>query len=159
MPVDDRQMNAAIEGTGDSHEALVRSLVIAAIDLFNSDFEAGAVASGWIGDFGLVADDGVESLAAYVGAPESGRLPRPIFESLKDVEQRCPRYFARASREDWMQLLSGTLDPIAALVQKRLQVRGDLQPIVERLKFRDFVNRWLRELQRRGTIEWESPNK
>ncbi len=149
MPVDDRQLN----------DALDRSLIVAAIDLFNADLEAGAVVSGWHGDFGLVSDDADGSLAVYVGAPESGRLPGPIFESIDALERRSPCYFARASRDDWMALLAGVLDPIAAVVQKRLQVRGDMQPVVERLKFRNFVNRWLRELQRRGAEQWESPNE
>jgi hypothetical protein len=121
-----------------------RSWCVAAIAKFNEDPDAAAAASGWSGDFGLVVD---ETLGIYLGPPEHGRLPDPIFSDVAQLEARAPAYLARASTDDWLQLIAGTLDPIAAIVQRRLVAQGDLTPVIARLKFRGLAERWHARLQ------------
>lgn len=114
-----------------------------AIALFNEDPEAAAAARGWDGDVGVVFDTAQGPLAVWVGPPADGRLPDPQFLPLPELEARGPRYFARASVEDWRALMNGGLDPVAAIVQKRLVARGDLAPIIARLSYRGLARRWL----------------
>ncbi|GMU59154.1 MAG: hypothetical protein AMXMBFR34_09170 [Myxococcaceae bacterium] len=114
-----------------------------AIALFNEDPEAAGAARGWDGDFGIVFDGADGALAVWVGPPAQGRLPEPVFLSLAELEARAPRYFARATVEDWRALMQGRLDPVGAIVQKRLLARGDLSPIIARLSYRGLALRWL----------------
>jgi putative sterol carrier protein len=117
-----------------------------AIALFNEDPEAADAARGWDGDFGVVIDAGDTTVAVWIGPPEAGRLPEPSFLSLEALEARAPRYFARATADDWRALMTGGLDPVAAIVQKRLVARGDLTPVVARLGYRGLALRWLARL-------------
>jgi hypothetical protein len=122
--------------------------VVMAIELLNADPDAPAAAEGWDGDFGVVIDLPEGSpLAVYLGPPRDGRLPAPEFPPLEALEVRTPRYYARASADDWLALMSRTLDPIAAIVQKRLVARGDLGPVVARLHYRGLAQRWLERLR------------
>lgn len=121
-----------------------------AIESLNADPDARAAAAGWTGDFGVVIDRAEGPLAISLGAPVDGALPAPIFVPLDELNDLEPTYFARASEADWWQLIDGTLDPIAAIVQKRLVVRGDLTQVIARLQYRGLAERWLAHLQRRG---------
>jgi hypothetical protein len=114
-----------------------------AIALFNEDPEAADAARGWDGDFGVVFDAADGPVAVYVGPPREGRLPEPELLPLGDLEARAPRYFARATVDDWRALMTGGLDPVAAIVQKRLVARGDLTPVIARLSYRGLALRWL----------------
>ncbi len=114
-----------------------------AVALFNEDPEAAEAARGWDGDFGVVFDGADGPVAVRVGAPLDGRLPAPEVLPLDVLEARAPRYFARASVEDWRALMQGALDPIAAIVQRRLVARGDLTPVIARLSYRGLALRWL----------------
>ena len=82
-----------------------------------------------------------------IGPPVDGRLPEPRFLSAEAVEAAGPRFFARASQADWWALIEGGLDPIAAIVQKRLVARGDLTPVIARLQYRELAERWLVRLR------------
>lgn len=121
-----------------------------AVRLFNEDPDAAAAARGWDGDFGLVIDRDGDSLGLLIGAPREGRLPDPTFVSPGEVENARPRYFARATQEDWWSLIEGGLDPIAAIVQKRLVARGDLTPVIARLQYRGLAERWLQRIRSGG---------
>lgn len=121
-----------------------------AIELLNSDPDTAKAASGWDGDFGIVLEGPQGPVAAWVGPPHGGRLPEPEFVSLEVLRARAPRYYAQATQDDWRALVSGSLDPIAALVQKRLVARGDLTPIIARLKYRGLAHRWLARLRSEG---------
>ena len=120
------------------------------VEAFNEDPDAAAAASGWTGDFGLVVDRPGEVLCAWIGRPEEGRLPAPEFPGEAELLARQPAWFARASEETWRALIEGGLDPIAAIVQNRLEVRGDLRAVVERLKYRGVAARWLERIRRGG---------
>jgi hypothetical protein len=118
-----------------------------AITLFNDDADAPLAVKGWSGDFGLVVDGPTSSLGIYLGAPVSGRIPAPQFESVATLEARNPSYFTRATQADWLALIDGSLDVIAAIVQRRLIAKGDLTPVLMRLKYRGLADRWLAQIR------------
>lgn len=119
-----------------------------AIAQLNADPDAALAAQGWDWDFGVVIDrpDG-STIGVFIGPPRDGRLPEPEFLDVPALEGRAPRYFARASQADWWNLIAGALDPIAAIVQKRLVARGDLSPVIARLQYRGLAERWLEKLR------------
>ncbi len=119
-----------------------------AVRLLNADPEAAGAAQGWEGDFGLIIDTEGEPIGIRIGAPVDGQLPEPRFVTAETVEQDAPRYFARSSQRDWWALIAGELDPVAAIVQKRLVVRGDLTPVIVRLQYRGLAQRWLEHIRR-----------
>ena len=118
-----------------------------AIEALNTDPDASDAALGWSGDFGLVVERENGPLAIYVGAPEGGRLPTPKVLELAELEAIDPNYLTRTSEADWTALIAGTLDPVAALVQRRLSAKGDLSQLVARLKYRGMAERWLERLR------------
>ncbi len=121
-----------------------------AIRLLNEDPDAAEAARGWDGDFGVVIDRADGPMGISIGAPVNGRLPEPEFLPADEIEEREPRYFARASEADWWALIEGGLDPIAAIVQKRLVARGDLTPVIARLQYRGLAERWLERIRGGG---------
>lgn len=121
-----------------------------ALRLLNEDPEAGPAAQGWDGDFGVVIDREGGAMGIYIPAPVGGQLPEPRFLSAEGVEAEAPRFFARASQADWWALIEGGLDPIAAIVQKRLVARGDLSPVIARLQYRGLAERWLEKIRSGG---------
>jgi hypothetical protein len=123
-----------------------------AIALLNTDPDAAGAASGWDWDFGVVIDrDEGAPLGVFIGVPRDGKLPAPEFLPVEELERRAPRYFARATQGDWWKLIEGALDPIAAIVQKRLVARGDLTPVIARLQYRGLAERWLERIRSGGT--------
>jgi hypothetical protein len=118
-----------------------------AVEELNDDPDASDAALGWSGDFGLIVERENGPLAIYVGAPERGRLPKPKVLGVAELEAIDPSYLARASEADWTALIDGNLDPVAALVQRRLSAKGDLSQLVARLKYRGMAERWLERLR------------
>lgn len=118
-----------------------------AIALFNDDADAAAACKGWSGDFGLVVDRPAGSLGIYLGEPEGGRIPPPQFVTVAELESRQPSYFTRAAEADWLALIDGSLDLIAAIVQKKLVAKGDLTPVLMRLKYRGLADRWAERIR------------
>jgi SCP-2 sterol transfer family len=121
-----------------------------AIRLLNEDPDAADAARGWDGDFGVVIDRADGPMGISIGAPSGGKLPEPEFVALAELEDREPTFFARASEADWWALIEGGLDPIAAIVQKRLVARGDLTPVIARLQYRGLAERWLERIRSGG---------
>jgi hypothetical protein len=121
-----------------------------AIRLLNEDPEAAGASVGWEGDFGVVIDREGGAMGIAIGAPVNGRLPEPRFLPAEAVEAAAPRFFARANEADWWALIQGGLDPIAAIVQKRLVAKGDLTPVIARLQYRGLAERWLARIRNTG---------
>lgn len=121
-----------------------------AIDILNADPDAAGAAHGWDGDFGVVIDREQGPMGVTIGPPVNGQLPAPAFVSAEAVEAAAPRFFARASEADWWAIIQGKLDPIAAIVQKRLIARGDLTPVIARLQYRGLAERWLERIRSGG---------
>ena len=64
-----------------------------------------------------------------------------------DLEELEPVYLARAPYSVWKQLLKGTLDPVEAVLKRRISMRGDLQPLIERMKYKGIADRVFARLQ------------
>ncbi|MFY0576194.1 hypothetical protein ACN28S_19155 [Cystobacter fuscus] len=47
----------------------------------------------------------------------------------------------------WKQLLQGSLDPVEAVLRRRISVKGDLQQLIERLRFKGIADRVLSGLK------------
>ena len=110
-----------------------------AINAFNEDPDAPDALEGWEGDVGLFVDE----VGVWLAAPVNERLSDAVLMTAQALAEKSPRSMAKASRATWAELITGRLDPIAAIVQKRLEVRGDLQQIVSRLGYRGLAERWL----------------
>jgi len=118
-----------------------------AIELLNADPGLAAAAEGWEGDFGLIIERPAGALCVHLAAPVAGRFAPPDFVTPSDLEDAAVAYAARADEGTFLGLIEGGLDPIAAIVQKRLWVRGNLQPIIARLNHRGLAERWLERLR------------
>lgn len=124
-----------------------------AIRLVNSDPEIVQVADGWEGDFGVVIDpDGSALSTPFVVhiVPEGGRITSwEILEDPDDLEDIEPAYLARAPYGIWKSLMNGTLDPIEAVLRRRVSMTGDLQPLIERLRYKTIAERVISRLETR----------
>jgi putative sterol carrier protein len=121
-----------------------------AVKLANADPESGAAAQGWKGDIAAVVQAEAGKLAADFAVhfiPDGGRIQR--FRVLKDpdeLDEIEPAYLARAPYSVWKGLLLGTLDPVEAVLKKRIQMTGDLQPVIERMRYKGIADRVLAQL-------------
>ncbi|MCU0699751.1 MAG: SCP2 sterol-binding domain-containing protein [Myxococcaceae bacterium] len=129
---------------------LTEAFVAHAIALLNEDPGLPAAATGWTGDFGVTIERSTGALCVLCAAPVAGRFPPPRFVSPAELADARVAYEARADEATFRALIDGGLDPIAAIVQKRLWVRGDLQPIIARLNHRGLAERWLTRLRQGG---------
>ena len=84
----------------------------------------------------LLNDDPERSLAAQGWQGDIGVIV--------DAE---PGKLARAPYTVWKQLLQGSLDPVEAVLRRRIAVKGDLQQVIERLRFKGIADRLLADLK------------
>jgi hypothetical protein len=129
---------------------LTEATIAHAIELLNADPGLAAAAQGWDGDFGITIERSSGPLCVHLKAPVAGRFPAPTFVSAAQLALANVAYEARADEATFRGLIEGGLDPIAAIVQKRLWVRGNLQPIIARLNHRGLAERWLEQLREGG---------
>ena len=78
-----------------------------------------------------------------MAAPVNERLSEAVLMSGFALAAKGAASTARASTETWEALIAGKLDPIAAVVQKRLVLTGDVQQIISRMSYRGLAERWL----------------
>ena len=121
-----------------------------AIKLVNADPQSAQAGAGWTEDFGVVieAEPGklADSFVVHL-LPKDGRIDR--FEVLSDadeLEEIEPGYLARAPYSGWKGLLQGTLDPVEAVLKRRIAVEGDLEPLIERMKYKGIADRVLAQV-------------
>jgi hypothetical protein len=126
---------------------LTEATIAHAIELLNADPGLPAAAQGWEGDFGITIERSTGPLCVHVRAPLAGRFPAPVFVTAAQLALANVAYEARGDEATFRGLIEGGLDPIAAIVQKRLWVRGNLQPIIARLNHRGLAERWLEQLR------------
>ncbi len=129
----------------------------AAIALVNADPESLEASNGWQGDLGAVveAEPGKlsDSFTVHV-VPEGNRVEKIRFlGDPDDLEELDPAYVVRAPYSVWKALLQGTLDPVEAVVRRRVQVLGNVQPLIERARYRGIVDRMLAKLETRFVDE------
>lgn len=118
--------------------------------LINDDPERAQAAQGWLGDLGVVVEAEPGRLArpfiVHV-VPRNGLLERlEVLEDADELEALEPAYVARAPYSVWKALLQGTLDPVEAVLRRRVEIRGDMEPLIERLRFKGMAERVLSQL-------------
>ncbi|NIM92351.1 MAG: hypothetical protein GTO18_01370 [Anaerolineales bacterium] len=94
----------------------------------NNDEQYAEIAKNWEGDivFAIMPDDkGGEAMYFYLdlwhGRCREGRVIDPMEISTVD-----PRYVLEATRSRFKSVLDGELDPMGAMVTRKLKVKGDL---------------------------------
>ena len=122
-----------------------------AVRLVNEDPERELAAKGWQGDIGVIVDAEPGKLArafvAYV-VPRDARIEKlRVLDEPDDLDELEPAYLARAPYTVWKQLLQGSLDPVEAVLRRRIAVKGDLQQVIERLRFKGIADRLLADLK------------
>ena len=129
----------------------------AAMALVNADPEILAAGRGWTGDFGVVIEAERGKLDAHFVAwirPEAGRVAElRVLADPDDLDELEPAYRIRAPYSVWKGLLLGQLDPVEAILKRRLRVDGDVQPILERMRYKDIAARVLSRLETRFADE------
>ena len=70
-----------------------------------------------------------------------------VLEDADEAEALGAAYLARAEVGTWRALLRGELDPVEALLRRKVQVSGDVQPLIERARFRGVIDRVLAGLE------------
>ena len=125
----------------------------AAMALVNADPDTVVAGRGWTGDFGLVIESEPgkldEDFVAWV-RPEEGRVADlKILVDPDDLDELEPAYRIRAPYSVWKGLLLGSVDPVEAIVKRKLRVDGDVQPILERMRYKDIAARVLSRLETR----------
>jgi putative sterol carrier protein len=116
-----------------------------AVRLVNEDPERSLAAQGWQGEIGIIVDAEPGKLArAFVVhvVPRDARIEKlRVLDDPDDLEELDPAYLARAPYTVWKQLLQGSLDPVEAVLRRRIAVKGDLQQLIERLRFKGIADR------------------
>lgn len=120
----------------------------AAVAAANGDPEAASAGQGFRGDVACVVD-GPRPFAAWCRVGEGRIQEWRVLAAVDEVEGLSPDYVARASLATWRGLLEGTVDPVEAVLLRRLQVVGDLQPLVERVRHKGLAKRVLARLDTR----------
>ncbi len=125
----------------------------AAMAMVNADPESVEAARGWAGDFGLVIEAEAGRLEKHFVAwvrPEAGRIAElRVLVDPDDLDELEPAYRVRAPYSVWKGLLLGRVDPVQAILQRQLRIEGDVQPILERMRYKDIATRVLRRLETR----------
>jgi putative sterol carrier protein len=70
-----------------------------------------------------------------------------------DLDEFEPAYRIQAPYSVWKGFLLGTLDPVEAVLRRRVQVQGDLQPLVERMQHKGLAERVLAKMKTRFVDE------
>jgi putative sterol carrier protein len=122
-----------------------------AVRLVNEDPERSLAAQGWQGEIGIIVDAEPGKLArAFVVhvVPRDARIEKlRVLDDPDDLEELDPAYLARAPYTVWKQLLQGSLDPVEAVLRRRIAVKGDLQQLIERLRFKGIADRVFAQLK------------
>jgi len=125
----------------------------AAMAMVNADPESVAAGRGWTGDFGVVIEAEAGKLGEHFVVwvrPEAGRIAElRVLVDPDDLDEFEPAYRIRAPYSVWKGLLRGSEDPVEAILKRRLRVDGDVQPILERMRYKDIATRVLSNLETR----------
>jgi putative sterol carrier protein len=122
-----------------------------AVRLTNADPECTLAGQGWVGDIGVIIDAEpgrlLKPFVLYL-VPRDGRIEKfRVLDDPDDLDELEPAYLARAPYSVWKQLLLGSLDPVEAVLRRRIAVKGDLQPLIERMKYKGLAERVLVQLK------------
>jgi putative sterol carrier protein len=116
----------------------------------NEDPESSVAGKGWTSDIAAVVEPEPGKLADPFTVhchPVHGKITQlTVLPDPDDLEEIEPAYLIRAPYSVWKALLQGTLDPVEALVRRRIRVQGDVQPLIERMQHRGIADRVLAKL-------------
>jgi len=117
----------------------------------NADPESVRAGQGWKGDFGVVIEAEAGKLSkpfALHLEPKDGKLEKlKILRDVDELEEIEPAYLARAPYSIWKGLLRSTVDPVEAVLKRQIRITGDLQPVMERMRYKGIADRVLSQLQ------------
>ena len=121
-----------------------------AMRLANADPEVEAAGADWVGDFGIVIDAERGKLDAAFTVhvvPRSGRVERcKVLRDPDELEELEPAYLARAPYSVWKALIKGELDPVEALLRRQITLAGNVQPLIERARYKGIGDRVLAQI-------------
>ncbi len=121
-----------------------------AVRLTNADPEVASAADDWEHDFGIVieAEKGkLEKDFTLHVEPRGGKIARyKVLRDKDELEELEPAYYARAPYSVWKALMKGELDPVEAVLKRRILVEGDLQPLIERARYKGIGDRVLAQI-------------
>jgi putative sterol carrier protein len=123
----------------------------AAIRVLNADPEVHEAGAGWEGDFGAIVEPEPNrfprAFCVHV-VPRNGRIEKfEVLADRDDLDEIEPAYLVRARYSVWKELIQGTADPLDAVMKRQIDVRGNLQPLLERLKYMGIAKRVLAGLE------------
>jgi putative sterol carrier protein len=124
-----------------------------ALRLLDADPEAVRAGLGWEADIGVVVEAELgkldRSFVVYL-RPVNGRIEQwKVLVDADDLDELDPQYRIQAPYTVWKGILLGTVDPIEAVLRRRVQVQGDLQPLVERMQHKGLAERVLEQIETR----------
>jgi len=124
-----------------------------ALRLLEADPESRRAGQGWTADFGVVVDAEPGKLerpfVVYV-RPVNGRVERwSVHPDPDDLDELDPVYRIRAPYTVWKGVLLGTVDPIEAVLRRRVEVQGDIQPLIEKMQHKGLAERVLSAIDTR----------
>lgn len=121
-----------------------------AIRIAEADPELPDASAGWHGDFCVVMLPEPPHLREPFIVhlqPEGARITGfRLLEDLDEVDEVGAAYVARAPYAVWKGLLRGTIDPVEAVLRRQVAVSGDVQPLIERARFKGIIDRVLHQL-------------
>jgi len=128
-----------------------------ALQLLEADPETVRAGQGWTADIGVVVEAEAGKLerpfVLYL-KPSEGRIERwKVLVDADDLDEFDPEYRIQAPYSVWKGFLLGTVDPIEAVLRRRVQVQGDLQPLVERMQHKGLAERVLAAIPTRFVDE------
>jgi len=122
----------------------------AAIALMEADPELPAASAGWKDDLCVVVLPDAhlrEPFAVHI-RPEGGRIADfRVLGDLDEADALDAAIAVSAPYAVWKGLLLGTVDPIEALFSRKIQVKGNVQPLIERARFKGIIERVLTQLE------------
>lgn len=128
-----------------------------AVRLVNQDPEAALAAAGWEGDFGIVIEAESGKLAASFVVhlvPQGTRIDSVEYlEDADELDDLEPAYRLQAPYGTWKGLMLGHLDPVEAILKRKIQVAGNLQPLIERMRYKNIAERIFAQLKTRFVDE------
>ncbi len=122
-----------------------------ALRLLEADPETIRAGQGWTADIGVVVEAETGKLdrpfVVYVRPVEGKIVEWKVLVDADDLDEFDPVYRIKAPYSIWKGFLTGTVDPIEAVLRRRVQVEGDIQPLVERMQHKKVAERVLERIQ------------
>lgn len=96
------------------------------MDKLNSDEQYAQIAKNWEGDLAFVVESGDDLLETTVLYMDLWHGKCRGVEMLSDAESKKPAFELTAPLANYRRILSGELDPMQALLTRKLKVKGNL---------------------------------